>query len=318
MSQYRWLLKLTSLTIFFCLALAACAQTAKPVTLKMAVLPILDTLPMYVAQKEGLFDKYKVSVELVPVASAPERDQLIAAGQADGMVNEALSTALFNKDQTRVQTVRYARAATPEGALFSILASGKSEIDTLEGLKGVQIGISDGTIIDYLTDRLLQAEGFAPEDIQTIAVPKIPDRLNLLGTGELKAATLPEPATSLAVQQGSQVILDDTQHPEYSFSTISFRKAVLDQHPEAVRNFLAAIEEATTMINADPSKYSGLLVEQKVVPAPIAGAFKVPTFVTAGVPSQAQWEDMLAWAKEQGLLTRDVSYTESINPGFLP
>ena len=318
MTPNRLFLKLVSLMILLGLALTACAPKAKPLTLKIAALPILDTLPMYVAQNEGLFEKHKVSVEFVPVASAPERDQLIAAGQADGMVNEALSTALFNKDRTQVQTVRFARAATPEVPLFSIIASGKSGIDSLEELKGVEIGISEGTIIDYLTDRLLQAEGFAPSDIQTIAVPKIPDRLNLLGSGELKAATLPEPATSLAVQQGGQVILDDTKHPEYSFSTITFRKAIIGQNPETIRNFLAAIEEATEMINTDPAKYSDLLVELKVVPAPIAGSFKVPTFVTAGVPTQAQWDDMLAWAKEQGMLSKDVSYTESINPSFLP
>jgi NitT/TauT family transport system substrate-binding protein len=259
-----------------------------------------------------------VSVELVPVASAPERDQLIAAGQADGMINEALSTALYNKDQTQVQIVRYARAATPETALFSILASGSSGIDTVEKLKGVEIGISEGTVIAYLTDRLLQEEDFDPSDIRTIAVPRIPDRLNLLGSGELKAATLPEPATSLAVQQGARSILDDTKYPEYSFSTIAFRKAIIDQYPEAVRGFLAAIEEATAMINADPAKYGSLLVEEKVVPPPLAGSFKVPTFVTAGVPTQAQWDDMLAWAKEKGLLSEDISYAESVNPSFLP
>jgi NitT/TauT family transport system substrate-binding protein len=217
-----------------------------------------------------------------------------------------------------VQIVRYARAATPEAALFSILASGKSGIDSLEKLKGVEIGISQGTVIDYLTDRLLQAEGFAQSDIQTIAVPKIPDRLNLLGSGELKAATLPEPAASLAVQQGARSILDDTKHPEYSYSTIAFRKAVIDQNAETIRGFLAAIEEATAMINADPAKYGGLLVEQKVVPPPLAGTFQVPAFVTAGVPTQAQWDDMLAWAKEKGLLSKDVSYAESVNASFLP
>jgi NitT/TauT family transport system substrate-binding protein len=311
-------MRLVYLIALFGLALAACAPAAKPVTLKIAVLPVLDALPMYVAQQEGLFEKHGVSVEFVPVASAPERDQLIAAGQADGMINEALSTALFNKEQVQVQIVRYARAATSDTALFSILASGKSEIDALEELKGVEIGISQGTVIDYLTDRLLQAEGFAPGDIRTIAVPRIPDRLNLLGTGELKAATLPEPAVSLALQQGARLILDDTAHPEYSFSTITFRKAIIDQSPEAIRGFLAAIEEATQLINADPTKYGNLLVEQKVVPQPLASSFKVPTFVTAGVPTAEQWADMLAWAKDRGLLSQDVSYADSVNPSFLP
>ena len=318
MKHNQILVKLFVLVALFGLALTACAPASEPTTLKIAVLPVIDALPMYVAQQEGLFEKHKVSVTFVPVASAPERDQLVSAGQADGMVNEALSTALYNKDKVQVQIVRYARAATPDTALFSILASGESGIDSLEKLKGVKIGISEGTVIDYLTDRLLQAEGFTQDEIQTIAVPKIPDRLNLLGTGELQAATLPEPATSLAIKQGARLILDDTTHPEYSFSTIAFRKAVIDQAPESIRGFLAAIEDATALINANPDKYGGLLVEQKVVPAPLAGSFKVPAFVTAGVPTQAQWDDMLAWAKENGLLSQDVAYDGSVDASFLP
>ncbi|HMV28770.1 MAG TPA: ABC transporter substrate-binding protein, partial [Anaerolineales bacterium] len=63
-------------------------------TLKLAVLPIIDTLPLYVAEAEGLFAKQGVTVELIPVASAPERDQLLAAGQADGTINETLAVML--------------------------------------------------------------------------------------------------------------------------------------------------------------------------------------------------------------------------------
>jgi NitT/TauT family transport system substrate-binding protein len=282
------------------------------------VLPVLDALPMYVAQSEGLFARHGVQVEFVPVASAPERDQLVVSGQADGMINEALSTALYNKDQVQVQTVRYARAATEENALFSILAAKDSGIAAPADLKGVPVGISEGTVIAYLTDRLLQGEGLSKEEIQTIAVPKIPDRINLLTSGELKAGMLPEPATSMAKQQGAVVVLDDTAHPEYSFSTITFRKAMIDAQPEAVRSFLAAIEDATVLINADPGKYAGLLVEMKVLPQPLAGSFVVPPFVTAGVPTQAQWMDMNDWALEKGLLDKPVDYASSVNAEFLP
>jgi NitT/TauT family transport system substrate-binding protein len=314
-----------SLTIILAAALSlvlgACGGGQAPVedvTLKVAVLPIIDSLPMYVAQQEGLFEKAGVKVELVPVQSAAERDQLIAAGQADGMINELVSTQLYNKDQTQVQVVRFARTATPESPMFSILAAGGSGIQDAAGLKGVEIGISQGTVIEYLTDRLLEAQNFGAGDIKTIPVPKIADRMALLGTGELKAAMLPEPLASLAVQNGASVVLDDTSDPELSYSTIAFRKPVIDQYPGALRAFLAAIEEATTMINADPQKFSNLLVEQKVVPAPVAGIFQVPKFVTAGIPSQAQWDDVLAWAKAKGLIDKDVSYLESVTGEFLP
>ncbi len=197
---------------------------------------------MYVAQKEGLFEKHNLKVELIPVASAPERDQVFAAAQVDGMINEALVTALINKDQVHAQVVRYARTATRQDALFSIVASGKSGITGVDGLKGVEIGVSQATIIEYLTERLLQAQGFKPEEIKTINVPKIPDRINLLGTGELKAATLPEPPVTLALLQGGKLVLDDRALPELSFSTITFRKEFIDQHAESLRGFLAAIE----------------------------------------------------------------------------
>ncbi len=287
-------------------------------SLRMAVLPVLDTLPMYVAEEEGLFQKNGVQVELIPVASAPERDALIAAGQADGMVNEALSTAFFNKEKIRAQVVRYARRASPEAALFSILASKENDIQTPAELKGVEIGISQGTVIAYLTDRLLQAEGLQPEEIKTAAVPKIDDRMNLLGSGALDAAMLPEPLTTLAKLNGARLILDDTSHPEYSFSTITFRKPVIDENPEAVRRFLAAIEEAIVLINNDPEKFQDLMAAKKVVPPALTGQFKTPPFVGSGVPTQAQWDDMIAWAMEKGLLDIAVPYDTSVNDSLLP
>lgn len=237
-------------------------------TLRMAVLPIVDNLPMVVAQREGLFAKYGLQVEFIPVASAAERDQVIVAGQADGMINDIISTLLYNKDSIQVQIVRFARTAIPEAAQYHLVVSASSGINETGQLKGVPIGISQGTIIEYITDRLLEREGFQPSAIQKVAVPKIPDRLALLSSGELKAATLPDPFSYLAVQQGGRFLLQDSKYPEYGHSTYAFRKAVLDQKPQAIRAFLAAIEEAINLINLFPAQYANLLVEEKLIPAP--------------------------------------------------
>ena len=288
------------------------------VTLKIAVLPIIDTLPMYVAQQEGLFAKYGVNVEFVPVASAPERDQLLAAGQADGTINEILSVMLFNKETIQMQAVRYALRPAEGYGHFFILASAKSGITTPDGLKGIEIGVSQGTVIEYVTERLLQAEGLRAADIKTIAVPKIPDRMALLASGELNAGVLPDPLASLAISQGAVIIADDSAHPEYGFSTISFRKEIIDANPEGVRAFLAAIEEATDLINLDPKKYINVLSEQKLVPPPLLETYEVPPFPNQAVPTEAEWMDALAWAQEKEMFTADVSYEDSVNGTLLP
>jgi NitT/TauT family transport system substrate-binding protein len=308
------------LGIVLLFALAACSSntTSEPVTLKIAVLPILDSLPMYVAEEEGLFADNNVTVEFIPVGSAPERDQLISANQADGMINEVVSTVFYNTAQTRIQIVRYARTATPEQHLFSILASGDSGITSVEGLKGVEIGVSHGTVIEYLTDRILQNQGFSQNEIATVAVPSIGDRLALLGSGELQAGMLPEPPTSLAESSGAVVVIDDTTYPEVSFSTISFRKEIINEHPQAIRGFLSALEEATRRINANPEGYSDLLVEKQLVPPPLVGSFAVPVYPTAGVPTLEQWQDALAWTIENGLNEVEVSYQDSVTDVYLP
>ena len=97
----------------------------------------------------------------------------------------------------------------------------------------MEIGVSQGTIIEYVTERLLAAEGLSADEIMTIPVPKIPDRMALLASGELVAATLPDPLGALAVQSGAMVVLDDSAHPEYGFSIYSFRQKSSTRTPKS-------------------------------------------------------------------------------------
>ena len=47
-------------------------------------------------------------------------------------------------------------------------------------------------------------------------------------------------------------------------------------------------------------------------------AYKVPPFPTAGVPTEAEWNDALSWAKGKGMLDVDVSYADSVTDTYLP
>ena len=288
------------------------------VAIKVAVLPIIDTLPLYVAQQQGFFGNHGVEVELVPVASAPERVQLVAAGQVDGTINETLAVMQFNKESVTMQAVRYALRPAEGYGHFFIIASGQSGITEPEDLKGIEIGVSQGTIIEYVTERLLQGEGLTGDEIQTIPVPKIPDRMALLASGELSAGTLPDPLGALAVQSGAVIVMDDSTHPEYGFSIYSFRKEFIDAHPKAISGFLAAIDEAIALINEDPTQYTAILSEAKIVPPPLLDAYKVPPFPAAAVPTEAEWADALEWAKSKGMLDVDVSYVDSVTDAYLP
>lgn len=301
------------------LVIAGCAKTpeeTKP--LKFAVLPVLDSLPLYVAQANGYFKEEGLTVELIPVGSAPERDQLMQSGQIDGMLNEVVTTLYYNRETPKIKIVRFARTATSEYPVFRILAAKNSGISTVEELKGVEIGVSEGTIIEYMADRVLQNAGLTPGDIKKIAVPKIADRTALLESGELKAAVMPDPLASLLMQKGAVLVIDDTTLPDVSNSVYSFSNDTLKKYPNEVKAFLRAVEKAVVEINNHKDSYTDLMVEQKLVPQAVVGKYPIPDFPTASVPSQAQFSDALSWAKDKGLVATDLKYNDNIDSSFLP
>jgi NitT/TauT family transport system substrate-binding protein len=307
--------KIVHILLVLCIGMVVLSGCRKPEssTLRIAVLPILDTLPLYVAEAEGYFAAHGITVELIPAASAAERDQLLQAGQIDGFITDLVALALYNRDAPQVVAVRYAMVPTVDFAQFRVLAAAQSGITSVEDLRGVPIGVSEGTVIEYVTHRLLEAEGLPADAITTLAVPKIPDRMALLSAGELRAATLPEPLASLAMQQGAMLIVDDTRHPEISCSLYAFRKDVIDQQPQTIRTFLTAIDQASTTINADKNRWSDLLTEKGLVPAPLAGMYMLPDYPADAVPTEAQFADAVAWLQTTGRLTTAPAYKDSVD-----
>lgn len=307
--------RLKVVLLALCIGAVVLAGCRKPETgtLRIAALPVLDALPLHVAETEGYFAAQGIAVELIPVASAAERDQLLQAGQIDGFITDLVALALYNRDAVQVVAARYAMVPTADFAQFRVLAAAQSGIVTVEDLRGVPIGVSEGTVIEYVTHRLLEAEGLPTDAIATLAVPRIPDRLALLDAGELRAATLPEPLASLAIQQGALVVVDDAQHPEVSCSVYAFRKEVIDRQSQTVRAFLAAIDEASAAINADKSRWSALLTEKGLVPAPLTGAYTLPDYPSDTVPTEEQFADAVNWLQTTGRLTTTPRYKDSVN-----
>jgi NitT/TauT family transport system substrate-binding protein len=287
-------------------------------SLKVALLPILDTFPFYVAEAQGYFDRYGVAVTAVPVGSGLERDQLMQSGAIDGMLNEMASTANFNREGIQVRIISSARKAYPHYPLFRILAAPGSNLTAPADLKGIPIGISRNTIIEYVTDRLMVAGGLSPDQVVKKSVPVIPERYQLLLQRQLKAATLPDPLAKSALEAGAGAVIDDSAHPQYSVSVLSFHLDAIQAKAEAVRQFLKAWNHAVQDINANPESFRSLLLQKIRVPKNIQQTYRIPPFPRREVPSAAQWADVMNWMVSKGLLYAPIPYKDSVTNEFLP
>ena len=306
--------------IFVWLAVAGAspvqAQAAR--ALKVALLPIPDVLPFHLADARGYFKEAGVEVVAVPVASPLERDQLMQAGQLDGMLTEIATTANFNRGGTFLKIVAIARQPQPGFSLFRILAAPGSGISKPSDLAGVAIGVSKNTVIEYVTDRLLAQRGLKPEQVKKKSVPVIPERFQLLLQGQIKAATLPEPLANSAMASGAVAVIADADSPRYSVSVLAFTGGSLKENPRGVRAFLKAWDRAAADINASPEAYRPLLLERIRVPGNIRDSYPIPPFPRSRVPDSGQWDDVMDWMLDKGLLEKPVTYDSSVTTDFLP
>lgn len=298
--------------------LSPSASEGESQVLKMALLPVQDVLPFHVAQQNGYFDQVGVKVELVPVKSGQERDTLMQTGQVDGMLTDLLSPVLFNQDEAQVKAVRTARRVFSNSPLFRTLAAPGSTATSPADLAGVEIGSAQNTVIEYITDRMMEQAGVPSDQIVTQEVSAIPVRFELLINGEIPAATLPDPLASGAIAAGATLIVDDTSVPELSQSVLAFSTESLEGNPDAVRKFLQAWEMAVAEINDNPETYMALLIEKGRVPESIQGSYQMPPFPEASVPTAEQLADVVGWALDRGMIKEDIPYARMVDDSYLP
>jgi NitT/TauT family transport system substrate-binding protein len=309
-----------TLILILAFLLAACnwgRQSTEDTTLKVGLLPILDVLPFYVAHDQGYFEAEGIEVELVPVKSAQERDALIQAGEIDGALTDLQGVALFNQETAQLKVISIARRAYPDYPHFRIVAARGFAVNGPEDLANVPIGISQNTIIEYLADRLLAEWGLPADQIAIEEVSAIPVRFEMLMEGQLKAALLPEPMGEAALAAGATLVVDDTQFPQYSQSVLAFTTSSLGNKPNTIRAFLRAWDKAVADINKDPNAYRNVLIENTRVPPSIQGTYNVPKYPEGEITTEAEWNDVVAWAQEKGLVDGPVSYEESVDKSFL-
>ncbi|MDO8962915.1 MAG: MetQ/NlpA family ABC transporter substrate-binding protein [Coriobacteriia bacterium] len=283
-----------------------------PAKLRIGTLPTEDTLPLWVAERDDLFKKAGIEVEIISFASAQERDAALTANAIDGFMGDLIAAASLRAGGVPVKVATVMLGATPAEGRFGIAVKPGSKVTSLEGLADKPIGTSSGTIQEYVLDQLMIQAGVSPEQIKKEEVKKVPVRFELLMSGKLEAAALPEPFLSLAEKTGAKVVADDAGDSNLSQTVLVFAGAFLDEPAgaAAVTKLLGVWDEAVAVINKDPNAFRALLVEKARLPKPLESTYKVNTYPTAQLPKKEQVEDVLDWMKGSGLLTKEVTFRD--------
>ena len=192
------------------LSSSALAQQCGPSssrTIRVGVLPVMNTLPLFVAQSEGFYDAHGIIVELLPLESARDRSIGLQTGQIDIGNNDVMGAALQVASGDQLKIIRHDpfTAGTPFFSIVTRNGAGlSSQEDVVAALAAgqIQVAVGHNTVTEYMASRLLKDAGYEVQANDYIEISAIPLQLEQLIQGTVEAALLPEPLTTLAVETG--------------------------------------------------------------------------------------------------------------------
>lgn len=292
-------------------------ETAEP--LRVGMLRVDDSFPFYVAEKEGLFEKHNVNVELKEFSNARDQSTALQGGELDVLMTDPVVTALSIKGGTDIRIVAMALGAVPEEGRFMVVSAPESGITAPEQLAGKRIAISTNTMMDYLVEQYETVLGLDKAAIDTVNMPDLMLRATTLLEGkDIDAAILPDPLASFAVMNGANVVIDDTQlDVNLSQSVIAITEEAITGNEEQVAALMAAYKEAIEMINQNPEAYRDYALECTNVPEGVTESYKTPTFTANSIPSQTDIAQINDWMVERGLLEEAYGYEEMVDNSFV-
>jgi NitT/TauT family transport system substrate-binding protein len=302
-----------------CTPAAPTTSVVTPSAVRIGTLATQDSLPLWVAEDKGYFTAAGIpKVEIVPFQSAQECQAAFSSGAVDALMTDLIVSANLRASGTKVIIPTVMLGADTAQGRFAVVAAPKAGFASMKDLAGVPVGAASSTITEYVLDQLMAEAGVPAADVKIEQVPKMPVRFQLLMSGQLKAASLPEPFVTLATMQGATIVPggDDTLGTVNLSQSVLCVNAAFVAKPEgglALEAMHGAWDKAVADINAAPDSFRTALVTKANLPAPLATSYKVSSYPKWTPPSAADIDRVLAWMRTKGYLKSEVTAEELLS-----
>ncbi|MEA1960852.1 MAG: MetQ/NlpA family ABC transporter substrate-binding protein [Bacillota bacterium] len=314
--------------VFICFLIAlvslgavGCGQEADtPDTTKIVnigVMPDVESIPFIIAEKNGYFEEQGVQVNIEHFKSASDRDSALQSGQLDGVVSDVLAIVFANEGGFDLRMI-----SKTDGNI-DLLAGKDSGIESVKDLTDKSVGMSLNTVMEYTVDQMLLASKISAEDadnvknIEKMAIPKLPTRLEMLQNDKIDAAILPEPLAGLAVGNGARVLTSTDELGEKAI-VIAFIDKSLQENPEEIKAVFRAYNDAVAYLAKAPlADYVDYIIEEQGFPEGMKNSINLPQYNNATLPSEEMFNHVVQWMQGKQLIENDYEYNDLINDQVL-
>lgn len=251
-------------------------------------LPIVPSLPTYVAIEKGFFAKEGLDVELVPFQSGTAIIDALVAGRIDANCMSAITGHWFATqnapDKFKIFLV-YAAGSNVDNTMVVVVKQ-DSPLQGLQDLKGKKVGTFPGATSVALAKAIIRTQKIDPEEEVIFAEIPPPNLIPALAAGQIDAYFSPEPFGMMAVFRGKGRYLMKSPCTLLGLKkgivggAFSFSAKFLDEKPELAKKVKAAIEKGVDYIKTNEQEARGYLSKYTPLPPPVATRIPFEKWIT--------------------------------------
>ncbi len=292
---------------------------------KVGLLPLVSSAPIFVAMEEGFFKEEGINVELKFFQAAQPIATAMAAGEVD-VGATGLTAGLYNALASGLDAKIVADKGRewPGYKLSGIVVSTREwekGVRSIEDLSGRRIGVTQlGSTFHYMLGNILERHSMNLSQVKLVPLGALRSLVEALSSGQLEAIFVAQPFCTQAESAGvGKVILWAGEELKYQIAAIFMSGSLLKKRDTA-KAFLRAYirgcrvyhdaclvrdsngrplkSEDFSKVLGQLAKYTGLSPEQVVLDLSYNDR-----------DGELMWEDIfrqVKWYRANGMLTRDL------------
>lgn len=296
--------------------MAGCAKTEteevkETKKLSFGAMSSIDIVPIVIAQEKGYFAEEGLELDFQTFTAAKDRDAALQAGELDGVIADEIGISIYQNSGIDMKITGQTNGA------WTLVVGKDSGIESLKDLKGKKMAISENTMIDYLSDYIAEENGLNSSDIEKVAIPAMPARLEALRNKQVDAAILPAPFNDIAIADGGKG-LATIDNADIMISAIGFLQDQIDNNEDAIKAFFAGYNKAVEyMKNTDIKEYEDIVISTVGYSEDAKGNIVLPELNTNYLPDVDKVQAVFDWSKNNGIISEDLKAEDVIVDKFI-
>lgn len=315
-------LLVTLMSVALLVSVAGCAKTEREEVkletevkemnkLSFGAMGSIDIVPIVIAQEKGYFEEEGLELDFQLFTAAKDRDAALQAGALDGLIADEIAMSIYQNSGIDMKITGQTNGA------WTLVVGKDSGIEKLEDLKGKKMAISENTMIDYLSDYIAEENGVNAIEIEKVAIPAMPARLEALRNKQVDAAILPAPFDDTAVADGGKG-LESIDNADIMISAIAFSQDKIDNNEETIKAFFVGYNKAVEyMKNTDIKEYEDTIIKTVGYSEDIKGNLILPELKLNYLPDEEKVQAVFDWSKNKGIISADLKAEDIIIDKFV-